>query len=488
MNLPRRALRRTMLVIAFGLAVAGCAHMSAVAPTQKPLAANSLDAGADIRSAARADWPDTQWWRKYAYPQLDRLVQQALVGNPSLAGAQARIAVARGLARISNAATGPTVAARADSELTRFSHDDIFPEAINGHYLFDPIFNTTAELTFAFDPDFWGRDRAALEAALDQVQVSAYEAQGARLVLETTVVRSYAQLGYAFELQDHENAILAAEQKTLSLAQRRLQAGLGTELEIQQARSAVAATQAVLQEITGQILSLRHQIAALLGQGPAAGDSLNRPALDPNRPVGLPSQMPAELIGRRPDIQAERWRVASAAQGMAVAKAEFYPNIDLRAAVGLVGFGFGRLVSAQAVNATAGPAITLPIFDGGRLQAGLDVRMAQYDAAVYAYDSAVIEALRQVSDQISRFESLRELRMRREETLAFAKRANELARIAFRAGLTDYNNVLSTEDALNRALISISDVNLQQLVTIAALNEALGGGLAPAAGPSMVSR
>jgi NodT family efflux transporter outer membrane factor (OMF) lipoprotein len=373
------------------------------------------------------------------------------------------------------------VGASADSQLTRFSHDDIFPEAINGHYLFDPIWNTTAELTFGFDPDFWGRQRAAVQAALDQVQVSEYEAQSTRLVLETTVIRAYARLGYAYELQDHETAILADEQKTFILAQRRLSAGLGTDLEIQQAKSALAGTRAQLQDISGQMLSLRHQLGALLGQGPAAGDAVTRPALELGRPLGLPSRIPAELIGRRPDIQVERWRVQSAAQGIVVAKAQFYPNVDLRAAAGLVGFGFGRLLSAQALNATAGPAVTLPIFDGGRLQAGLEVRTAQYDLAVDAYNSAVIEALRQVADQISRFESLHELRTRREESLAFAQRAHELALLAFRAGLTDYNNVLSTEDALNRALISISDVNLQQLITVAGLNEALGGGLGPAA-------
>ena len=459
--------------------------MSALKPHSVPVQANSLAAGSDIAAAQSAAWPEAEWWKQYGDPQLDDLVRRAMAGNPRMAAAQSRVDIARDMARISGAARKASVDAGAEFDRTRFSHDNIFPQEINGYHLFDPIWNNSVGLTFAYDPDVWGRDRAALEAALDQVKVTEFEAQNARLVLATAVIRAYAQLGYFYEIQDHERAILGAESRTLDLSQRRLKAGLGTELEIQQAKNAVAATQARLEDLAGQMVLLRHQLAALIGEGPAAGDVLGRPALQPSRPVGLPSEIPAELVGRRPDVQAERWRVESAAKGVAIARTAFYPNVNLKAAVGLVGFGFGRLFTDRALNVSAGPAITLPIFDGGRLRAGLAVRTSQYDVAVDAYDAAVIEALREVSDQISRFESLRKLRARREETLAFATRANELALISFRAGLTDYNNVLSTEDSLNRALISVADVGLQQVTTIAALNQALGGGLPPADGSGM---
>jgi len=459
------------------LALMGCAHMTVAKPSRDRLDVNRLDLGAQMRAAAPAPWPDSLWWRSYGDPQLDRLVDGAIAGNPRLAAAASRIAVAQGLARVNGAALQPSVEAGAEFDRTRFTHDQIYPPEINGYHLFDEIWSNSAGLSLTQHLDFWHRDRAALEASLDEVKVSEYEAADARLTLETAVVRAYAELSYAYEIQGHENAILAVQERTLDLAKRRLKAGLGTELEIEQASNAAAATQAQLVEVDERMVLLRHQLAALAGEGPGAGEAIEPPNLHWTETPGLPSRIPAELIGRRPDVLAARWRVEGAARQIDVAKAAFYPNVNLKAAVGFVGFGFGQLFTDRALNASVGPAVSLPIFEGGRLQAGLDVRTAQYDSAVQAYDATVVQALHEVSDEIDRLDSLERLQTRREQTLAFARRANELALIAFRAGLTDYNNVLSTEDALNRALILIADVGLQRITAIAALHQALGGGL-----------
>ena len=104
-----------------------------------------------------------------------------------------------------------------------------------------------------------------------------------------------------------------------------------------------------------------------------------------NDNISLPSQIPAELIGRRPDVLAERWRVEAASKEVAVSKAAFYPNVNLKGSLGFLGIGFGQLVAGNSINSTLGPAISLPIFEGGKLRAGLDARTAQYDIAVDAY-------------------------------------------------------------------------------------------------------
>jgi NodT family efflux transporter outer membrane factor (OMF) lipoprotein len=193
--------------------------------------------------------------------------------------------------------------------------------------------------------------------------------------------------------------------------------------------------------------------------------------------VGLPSRMPAELIGRRPDVRAERWRVEQAARMIDVAKTAFYPNVDLKAAAGFVGIGFSQFLTNRSLNASVGPAITLPIFEGGRLRANLDAQVSDYDIAVNAYNGVVVEALRQVADELSRLDSSRRLCQRREENLAYARRAHDLAMIAFRAGLTDYVNVLSTERELQRASSALVEANLQQTQARVGLTIALGGGL-----------
>ncbi|HVW68448.1 MAG TPA: efflux transporter outer membrane subunit, partial [Steroidobacteraceae bacterium] len=467
------------VALAGTLALAGCAAIPPGKPPAAALAPDTLAPSAAMTAAATGHWPEQLWWTRFRDPQLDRLMQRALAGNPRLATAQARIDEARGLAKVSGSATLPSVEAEAGSALTRFTHDSYIPPEINGHDLFDrPVWVSDIGVSAAYHLDFWGRDRAALEASLDRVKVAEYEAQDARLALEDALLRSYAQLSYAYEIQDNERGILSDEQQTLDLANRRLKAGLGTELEIEEAKSAVAATQGELTQIEDRMALLQHQIAALCGDGPGSAEGLARPALTvSHEPATLPSRIPAELIGRRPDVLAERYRVESAGKQIEVAKAAFYPNVDLKATVGLLGIGFGQLVSLKAINADAGPAVTLPIFEGGKLEGALDVRRAQYDAAVDAYNATVLQALREVADELSRHDSLEALQKRRAERLAYARRAHELARIAFRAGLTDYLNVLTTQNDLNRAQNQLAQVGLQQLISLAALNQALGGGL-----------
>jgi NodT family efflux transporter outer membrane factor (OMF) lipoprotein len=487
-GISRLGIDRT--AVALALLLSGCAAMTTVKPVATPVRVNTLQAGSDIGTAPHTDWPQADWWRGYGDPQLDALIEKAIAGSPHLASAQARVAAAQGMARSHGAALQPQVAAGANFDRTRFSQDYYLPGEINGHDLLAPVWNNSAGLTGSYNFDPFGGDRAGLEASLDQVKVAEYEAQNARLVLEASVFRVYAELGYFYEIQDHEQAIIATETQTLDLAARRLAAGLGTELEIQQAKTAVAATRAQLADIDGQMVLLRHQLAALSGAGPGAAETLQRPILSVTQTIGLPSLIPAELIGRRPDVQAERWRVESAAKQIDAAKAAFYPNLNLKAAVGLVGIGFGDFLSTKAINASLGPALTLPIFTGGKLRADLDVRTAAYDAAVDAYNAAIVTALQEVADQISQLKSIDELQQRRLESRDYAQRAHELALIAFRAGLTDYNNVLTTEDALSRAQNLLADLGLRRLSAFAALNQALGGGLVATEveGPPTVSR
>ena len=220
--------------------------MTGISPDSSPIQPNDMVVGADISASPPGAWPDADWWKSYNDPQLDQLIDKAIAGNPRLAVAAARIKVAQAVARVSESAMAPTLEGDAAFDRTRYSEDFYIPPAINGHSLFTPLWSNNIGLTASFSFDFWGRDQAALEAALDAVKVTECEAQNVRLVLEGAILRGYAQLEYAYEIQDHYDAILAAENRILDLATRRLRAGLGTELEIQQSSNAVAVTQAQL--------------------------------------------------------------------------------------------------------------------------------------------------------------------------------------------------------------------------------------------------
>jgi NodT family efflux transporter outer membrane factor (OMF) lipoprotein len=461
------------------MTIAGCAGLPKATPRAASLRSTGVALSESQSALPHMQWPSGSWWNQFGDPQLDELLRRAIADNPHIATAEARIAVAKGFAQVARSAQLPTVDAAAELDSTRFTHNSDFPEQINGHDLFGgPVWNNSLGVSVAYHVDFWGRDRAVLAAALDEVRVAEYEAQDARLAIEGALVRTYARLDYIYRLQDNERSILADEGQVADLAERRLKAGLGTEFETQQARTAVAGTEADLVQTADRIELLKHQIAALCGESPGSADRIERPALQAvNAVASLPTSISAELIGRRPDVLAERARVEATRQGIAAARADFYPNVDLKALAGFAAIGFDQFLGLKSLNTSVGPAVTLPLFEGGRLRGALHVRESQYDIAVDAYNAAILESLHEIADQVSRLQSLQELQVKREETLRLATRAHELARIAFRAGLTDYVNVLSTESQLNGARNAVAQVTFQQVDAIASLDQALGGGL-----------
>lgn len=223
----------------------------------------------------------------------------------------------------------------------------------------------------------------------------------------------------------------------------------------------------------------RHQLAALAGKGPGAGDALRRPKLSLDAPAGLPSALPADLLGRRPDVVAARWMVDAQARGIDVAKAAFYPNIDLLATVG--GFGvtapFTDFLRAMNGGWTAGPALSLPIFEGGRLRAQLGAANAGYDRAVEHYNQTIVGALKDIADQVVRIRSLDTQKKDAARSVAANERSYRLSREGFRRGLTDYVNVLVAQQQLLRAQETAARIDAERLAAHAALMAALGGGV-----------
>jgi NodT family efflux transporter outer membrane factor (OMF) lipoprotein len=300
-------------------------------------------------------------------------------------------------------------------------------------------------------------------------------------------VRAYIGLSLNYALLDIAKSTLDQQQQVAALANRRLKGGLGTQLEVAQAETPLPEYERQIDSIEEAIALGHNQLAALAGKGPGAGDALTRPQLALSAFAGLPSTLPAELIGHRPDIVAARWTVAAQARGIDVAKADFYPNIDLLASVGgyaAMGPLFGFLKSASG-GWSAGPALSLPIFTGGRLRAQLGAASAGYDVAVEQYNQSIVTALKEIADEVVRIRSLDTQLKDAQRSVATANRSYQLAREGYRRGLTDYVNVLIAQTQLLRAQEGVAKVQAEQLSAHAQLVTALGGGaIDPADGPS----
>jgi NodT family efflux transporter outer membrane factor (OMF) lipoprotein len=460
------------LLAGAALLLAGCASPGNIAPHAQPIDTAAIDAGSVIDGASLGSAGDEHWWTIYHDAQLDELVGRAIAGNPNLRLATDRIAQAQALAGTANAALMPSVGSSAEFQRLHFSEVGETPPPLAGGVSWD----NNIDIKASYDLDLWGRDRAALESALGSLRAAQLDARFSQLALQTSVVRSYLQLSYAYALQDVLTANVAQRQQVLDLTRRRQAAGLAPLLQVSQAEAEVAPVRVRLEQANNRIVTLHNQLAALCGQGPGAGEAITRPQLSVTDVATLPSVVPAELIGRRPDIVAARWRIEAAGKGIDVARAQFYPNVNLSAFIGLQALSFDDLFQGNARTFGVAPAISLPIFDGGRLRANLAGRTAAYDLAIDQYNDSVIGAMRDVADQLATVGSTARQRQQAEIALAAARKAYDEAQQGFRAGLTDFLTVLTTQTALLTQQQELAQIESAELDARAVLMQALGGG------------
>jgi NodT family efflux transporter outer membrane factor (OMF) lipoprotein len=419
-------------------------------------------------------WPEETWWKVYQDPQLDALVNKAVSGNPTLHMAQARVALSRAYAESMHAAMLPNVGADTSIVRERFTELQFIPPPWAGH----SDWNNKATASLAYDLDLWGRKESIWRSAINETSATAAELQQVKLSLVTAIVRSYVQLSKEFALRDIAEERLALNQLRVSIARRGLAAGIGTEMTVTEAEIPLPMVRAQIEAVNEHIALLRNELAALSGQGPGAGDNIFRPAMVLDAAIGLPDELPANLIGRRPDVQAYRWKIEAASQQIESAKAEFYPNINLLAFVGLQAIGFSQLISSAAGIGGVGPAISLPIFDGGRRRGNLSVKTASYDIAVENYNAALVNALQDVSDQLVILQSNTRQRNEVESALVLARKSCTLAQASYGAGLDNYQHVLDVQTALLAQKEVMAQLQSVRLDAYAGLMRALGGGTA----------
>ncbi|OWJ92581.1 RND transporter [Pseudomonas sp. A46] len=466
------------------LSLTACINSQGIAPRSERLDVAAVDAGRAIRQAEReARWPDARWWRAYGDPQLDAWMEMALAESPTLAMAAARVRQARALAGAVESAERPQANLDASLQRKRWPDDYFYGP---GDLARTTSWNNTSLLGFSYDLDLWGRERSRSAQALDQARMRGAEARLAALELQGNLVRSYIGLALLHGERDVAQASLAQQEQRLALAQRRLRDGIGTRLEVSRVEAELPETHRRIGALGESIALVRHQLAALAGRGPGEGDRLQRPRLDLQRMPGLPDKLPLELLGRRPDLVASRWAVAAQARGIEVAKAGFYPNIDLLGGVGSSATQGGMLdfLRYDSLTYHLGPALSLPVFDGGLRRGQLGAATAGYDLAVERYNQTLVNALRQVADGLVRIHSLQQQRRLAAEAVAAARATCDLALLAQQRGLTGFDAVLDAQPPLFRRQLRQREVEAALLTAQADLLLALGGGVQPEpAGP-----
>ncbi|WP_165188970.1 efflux transporter outer membrane subunit [Caulobacter soli] len=420
-----------------------------------------------------ADWPTEDWWTGYGDPQLTGLIATGLQDAPTIAVAQARLRRASALVGLAGAAQQPSVSANAAAAESKPSYNTGLPTPAALHGWND---TGRATLDFSYELDLWGKTRASIAAATSEEAAAKADAAAARLIVSTSIAAAYADLARLFADRDVLASTVGVREQTLALVRRRTEGGYDSEAELRQAQVGPPLARAELEAVDEQIALTRLRLASLMGQTPDRAASIARPQVTALRSLGLPADLPTALIARRPDLVAARWRAEAASERIDVAHAAFYPNVNLVGLIGVQSLGIGNLADAGSNLGSAGAVLGLPIFDGGRRQAGFKVARADYDAAIGAYDGTLNQALEEMADAVTSQRAL-------EQRLADSREAEEaatsgwrLAKRRYTGGATDFTAVLVAEGRMLATRRAVSTLEARRFILDLALVRALGGG------------
>ncbi len=416
-------------------------------------------------------WPDSQWWLRYHDRQLDSLMEQALASAPTLKIAESRLKNAAGIAEQIGSIRAVQVGASASASKDKVSYAY---QAYMPPHGWNDYGSVTANLSFNLD--FWGKNRAEVAAATSDYAAAGAEMQSAKLLLQASLVQAYAELARLYLNRDTTHNALEIRSKTVELMTERNLNGLETDGVVKQAQALKASAEAELIASDEAIQLQKNAIAALLGEGPDRGLSIQRPVIHLDESFNLPANTGINILGHRPDISAARWRVEAAAKRIHVAKTAYYPDVSITGFIGYQSFGLNNLTRSGNDAGSIGPALYLPIFTGGRLSGQLTSAEANYEESVATYNNTLTLALHDIANVVTRANALKARLSKTENAFENAKAAYLIADKRYRGGLATYLDVLTTEDAMldtQRALVNLQS---QAFSLDVSLIHALGGG------------
>ena len=459
-------------VIVIGLALSGCANIPELGDLL-PYRQAPSDQMLQHVASDQQQWPSDQWWLAYHDPQLDTLIQEAFKKSPDMDLAAARLRSAQAIAEQAGATLYPELIANGNLQKAKQSYYNGIPSDFVPRGFQD---NARATLDLTYQLDFWGKNRDLLSAAISDSHAAQLNAQQAKLTLATNIGEAYGNLIQSYAAMDAAESALKIRTKSVKLVKERLDNGLENTGGYERQLAAQASAEADIELLKEQIALNKNRLAALSGFGPERALSITRPKAKGLKSFGLPKNVPAELLGRRPDIRAAKYIAQASEKRIHAAKTEFYPNVNLSAAFGQQSMGLEYFTRRGAFVGSFGPAISLPVFTSGRLSGNYKQSAAAYEENVAQYNSTLLRALNEVADAATSKKALLQRQEKIRKTVNASERAYNVARNRYKGGLAAYLEVLTAEDALISSRQALADIEARAYLLDIAMIRALGGG------------
>lgn len=450
---------RCIQVVLVSLLASACAPKAATLSTST-ISSAVLPEWATVAAGVEMGSPDlSRWWQQLDDPTLTSLIERAIASSPDLRTAQARLRQARAQRSVAAAELTPGVSASAGG-----SDRNRGPAGFN------------AGFDASWEPDIFGGARAGVDAAGADLLATAADLNAARVSLAAEVARNYVELRALQTRLDIIRRNEALQAETLELTEFRVQAGLVSSVDAEQARANLEQTRAQIPALEASIAQTIHRLSTLEGREPGAliGE-LSVVAPLPRVPERVVIGIPADTLRQRPDVRAAEARVMADIARVTQAGARRYPQFALSGSIGADVFTGALSGGTSFVSSIAG-SIFQTVFDRGRLRQQLEIQSAIQEQAVANYDSTILRALEEVEDAIVAFEKSRERLASLQAAAEAANNARLLAQARYEAGLIDFQTLLDTQRAVLAAEDSVAATESERLTALIQLYKALGGG------------
>jgi NodT family efflux transporter outer membrane factor (OMF) lipoprotein len=464
-------LRLSFICIASLFSLAACVNYANIHEHTVPLNDAMLTTSYSDDKEARANANNPNWWMIFHDSTLNKLVATALSDSPTIQIAQSRIAEASHVADQAHSTLWPSVDASGQINRERISENTIFPPPFAGNTYTD----TNIGVQFQYEFDFWGKNRHILASKISEKRAIEADYAESRLVLATAVTYQYLQLQYDTAALKVGEAILHQRRAIANIIKARASHGVESDIPLSKANTDVEIATINVASLAEQIKLSQHQLAALIGKNPFTADIEANKFMYQKKLATLPKVLHANLLGRRPDIIASRWRIEAAAQRVNAAKARFYPNINLIGILSLQSYSLGKAFYSSSRDDSIGAAIDLPIFDAGARRAYLATRYDEFDIASEQYNQTILTALRDVANQASTLHSLDTQIAAQAVALHAAERSYKLTASRYQHGITEYLQVLEIQNTLLQEQNRQIQLQARHLQAAVLMIKALGG-------------
>lgn len=426
------------------------------------------------RTTRTAEVPLQQrWWTSYHDEQLNQLIDQATSNAPDMQRAQARLQQVQAIQGVTDSAELPQAQANISLTKQQQSNNYLFPKTMipqgwNGYG------NASVQFGWAFD--FWGKNKAAIAAATNDVLASQAESAHAQLTLAASVAQQYVELTRLYAALKIAQQHITNQVHLNNLLLARVKQGIDLQTVVNDAQSQLLQQRLEVQSLETQIETTKVKLMTLSGRPPMDASSLHQPTLSLNAKHTKTNKISLNTLGKRPDIVAAKMQVEAQLRRVDQKKAEFYPDVNLSGFVGFQSFGTGRLLNNDSMVGAVGPALSVPLFTAGRLKNELRYSEAKYDEAVALYDKVLLQSLEEVSTTDLNARSVEDQKKLLEALVSERQSAWQITSKRNQAGLVSEIELTQSYEVLLNSQKQLSDMQSKAISLDIQLQQALGGG------------